>query len=174
MRLHLLNARRLAEELAAGRVRPREQAAYLAITSVAWLVPSYFGIWSYPATVNEPFSFAYHWTEFAMLVLVNVVGVFYCLRQCRIEPARHFLVDFTCLFAPVALVVLTVTWALFHGSVRALPYVVDVIARDDFRTANYLLLRLHDLLLYITVVGQACVMYWVVGRYMRRAAELRA
>ena len=105
MRLHLFNAARLTRELAAGEVGPRQQAAYIAASFVAWLLPPYFGIYGGPWVTNEPFAFSYHWTEFSMLVLANVVGVFYCLSQCRTDPARHFVIDFTCLYTPVSIVV---------------------------------------------------------------------
>jgi len=174
MRLHLFNAARLTRELAAGEVGPRQQAAYIAASFVAWLLPPYFGIYGGPWVTNEPFAFSYHWTEFSMLVLANVVGVFYCLSQCRTDPARHFVIDFTCLYTPVSIVVLALSWAAYHALVRALPWIVDWLVRpDDFRGANYLLSRLHDLFLYTTVVGQVAVIYFVVGRYMRRAALLR-
>jgi hypothetical protein len=58
--------------------------------------------------------------------------------------------------------------------VRALPTIVSWMLREeDFRGASYLISRLHDLMLYVTVVGQVAVILWVVGRYMRRASELR-
>ena len=174
MRLHLFNAARLTRELAAGEVGVREQASYWAISAVAWLVPTYFGIYGSPWVANEPFAFAYHWTEFTMLALANVLGIFYCLSQCRSDPARHFVVDLTCLFTPVSIVVLAVSWAAFHALVRTLPRIVDGMVRsEDFRGATFVLSRLHDLFLYVTVVGQVAVIYWVVGRYMRRASELR-
>jgi hypothetical protein len=174
MRLHLFNAARLARELAAGEVGPRQQAAYMAISSIAWLIPFYFGIHASPWATNEPFAVAYHWTEFAMLALTNVFGVFYCLSQCRTDPARHFMIDFSCLYTPVAIIVITVAWATYHAFVRALPTIVSWMLREeDFRGANYLISRLHDLMLYVAVVGQVAAIYWIVGRYMRRASELR-
>ena len=174
MRLHLFNAARVARELAAGEIGPREQAGYLVASFIAWYIPVYFGIYAGPWATNEPFAVAYHWTEFAMLTLVNVIGVFHCLAQCRVDPARHFVIDLSCLYAPVTIVVLAVSWAAFHAFVRAIPWIVSWMLReDDFRGASYLISRLHDLFLYVTVVGQVAASYWIVGRYMRRASELR-
>lgn len=175
MVLHLFNAARLARELAAGEVGARQQAGYIAVSFVAWLLPTYFGIYGSPWVTHEPFAFAYHWTEFSMLVLANIAGVFYCLSQCRTDPARHFAIDFSCLYTPVSIVVIALSWAAYHALVRVLPWIVDRLVRsDDFRGANYLLSRLHDLFLYATVVGQVAVIYFVVGRYMRRASRLRS
>jgi hypothetical protein len=172
MRLHLFNARRLAEDLAAGRVSPRQQAYYLAISFVAWLIPYYFAIAVLPASFASPFATALYWAEFAMLVLINMVGVFYCLRQCRVDPGRHFMVDFGCLYAPVTIVVLAATWGAFHAGAWLLLRFMS--GGGDFDTASYLHARLHDVLRYLTIVGQVFLIYAVVGHYMRRAAELRA
>jgi hypothetical protein len=175
MAVHLLSARRLAEDLARERVTPREQAIYLATSSVLWLIPGYFNIMHWPLSQDQPFTGAYWWMEFTMLVLVNVVGTFYCLRQCRRDPQRHFMVDFGCLYTPVAIVWLAATWAAFYAALWALPYVVESMsANSDARAFRYLYARLHDLLLYLVIVGQVFAIYWSVGRYMRRAAELRS
>lgn len=172
MRLHLFNARRLSDELAAGTVAPREQALYLAVSFVAWLVPNYSGIYASPAASSGPFADGIYWTEFAMMVLINFVGALHCLRNCHVAPERHFLVDFTCLSAPVTVVVLTVTWAAFHAAIWVLPRALSGV--HDFKTADYVALRTYDVLRYLTVVGQVFLVYAVVGHYMRRAASLRA
>jgi hypothetical protein len=175
MALHLLSASRLADDLAAARVTPREQATYLAVSGSLWLIPGYFSIAHWPMSQDQPFATAYWWTEFAMLVLVNGAGVFYCLQQCRIDPSRHFVIDFACLYAPVAIVTLTATWAAFHALLWALPHVLAHVADPyDARSSRYLYTRVHDLLLYVVIVGQLFAIYWGTGRYMRRAAERRA
>ena len=172
MRLHLFNARRLSDELAAGAVTPREQAAYLAVSFVAWLLPFYVGVAVSPLAKGSWFASGLFWTEFAMLVLINIVGPFYCLRQCRVAPERHYLVDLTCLYASVSVLVLTATWALFHGAIWMLLRVVKGI--EEPRQAGYVLERGHDVILYVTVVGQVFLVYLLVGHYMRRTSALRA
>ena len=172
MRLHVLSARRLSDELAAGRVTPRAQAAYIAVTSVVWLLPYYFGIVVGRASLDGGFAFGMYWMEFAMLVVINVAGAFHCLRQCRVAPERHFVIDFTCLYAPVAIVVLAATWGAFHAAIWILPRAMASI--DNYRMAEYLTLRGHDVLLYLTIVGQLFLMYALVAHYMRRTSALRA
>ena len=174
MRLNL-NPARLADRLAAGEVTPREQAAYLILGSVMWLVLSYSGIWRWPVSADEPFATVFRAGEFAMMVVVNVVGVLYCLRHCSRDPARHFAVDFCCLFTPVGIWVLATTWAAFHLLARLLPTLADrLMADSSFRAANYVLNRLHDFILFFTVVGQLALIYWIVGRLMLRASQRRA
>lgn len=168
MRLHLLNARRLAEDLAAGRVKSHEQAAYLAISFIAWLFPYYLGFAVSPTSFPDAFATALYWSEFAMLVLINWFGLFHCLRQCRIDPSRHFMIDFGCLYAPVTIVVMAGTWALFHAAMWGVPRMLH-----NVHDAGYLYLRAFDTLRYITIVGQMFLIYAVVGHYMRRAAQLR-
>ena len=173
MRLRFFNAARLAEDLAAGAVTPRQQAGYVAITFVAWLLPYYFYVWVYPAVMDGQFATGLYWMEFAMLVVVNIAGPFYCLRQCRVDPARHFLVDFTCLYAPAAVIVLAASWAVFHFTAMWL-MPRALAGMDDRGFANFLGLRIHDVLRYLTVIGQIVLIYAAVGHFMRRAAELRA
>ena len=174
MRLNL-HPVRLADRLAAGEVTPREQATYLILGSVMWLVLSYSGIWRTPVSTDEPFATALRAGEFAMLAVVNVVGMLHCLRQCRREPARHFAVDFCCLFTPVGIWVLAATWAAFHLVAWLLPSVVDrLMTESSFRSTSYVLFRVHDFALYLTVVGQLALIYWIVGRLMGRASERRA
>jgi hypothetical protein len=172
MRLHLLSARRLSDELAAGRVTTAQQAAYMGASFIAWLIPSYFNVSVTEVSTDTRFVFGLYWMEFAMLVLMNVAGPFYCLRQCRVVPERHFLVDFTCLYAPVAIVVLTVTWAVFHAIAWTLPRAFAGV--EDYRAATYFTFRLYDVARWLTVVGQVFLIYLAVGRYMRRTAGLRA
>lgn len=175
MALHLLSARRLAEDLAAERVSARDQAIYLAVSGVLWLIPGYFYISRWPLSQDQPFAAAYWWIEFAMLALVNVAGTFYCLHQCRRDPQRHFMIDFGCLYTPVAIACLVATWAAFYAALWALPHVVDAMTdKGDTRGFRHLYARLHDVLLYLVMVGQLFAIYWGVGRYMRRAAELRS
>ena len=174
MRLNL-NPVRLADRLAAGEVTPREQATYLIAGSVMWLVLTYSGIWRWPVSTDEPFATAFRAGEFAMLVVVNVAGVLYCLGHCRREPARHFAVDFCCLFTVVGFWVLATTWAAFHLVAWVLPSVIDrLMADSSFRATSYTLFRVHDFALYLTVVGQMALTYWIVGRLMSRASERRA
>lgn len=165
MRLHLLSADQLARKLASDRVGGYEQAVYLAVSFIAWLVPGYLYIWAVPLATGT-YMEALWFGQFGMLILVNWAGIFHCLRQCHHQPARHFLVDFGCLYAPASVVALTVTWGAFH----AWRWIYAPGADSDSRTYA----KLHDLLLYFVVVGQVALIYFIVGRKMRLAADLRA
>src|SRR5215212_12016002 len=103
MAFHLLRTGRVADDLATGSVSPREQAGYLIISFLAWTVPFY--LYLIPAPVADDRTFAaWIWLiEFALVVAIFVTGVNYCLRKCRVDARANFLVDFSCLYAPVAL-----------------------------------------------------------------------
>jgi hypothetical protein len=165
--LHLLSAARLAADLADGRVGPRAQAAYLAFSFVIWLVPVTFHIAVAPARFDA-FGKAVWFGEFFALLAVNFIGAFYCLRQCRVEPGRHFMVDCSCLMVPVTVVALAVTWLGFYAALGLAgqwwPQAWSIERFEHF----------HDALTFIVVVGQMAWIYRRVGKYMATTAQLRS
>jgi hypothetical protein len=161
MAFHLLSASRLVADLADDNVAPREQALYFAATFIAWMIPGYFYI--YPVRL----SLVFWYVEFLILVLVNLMGAFYCLRQCRIEPQRRFLVDCTCLMAPITVVALPVTWLGFYAAAGLVGKAWPTTSLDDLQ-------RVQDMLVSVVVVGQLAWIYRRTGKYMARAAEMRA
>lgn len=167
MAVHLLSAAKLAADLADDCVGPRDQAIYLATSFVVWLVPSYLNIFP-PMASLDAFATTIWYGEFIALVLLNFSGVFYCLRQCRIDPRRNFVVDCCCLMAPVTLVVLVVTWLSFYVALGlAGTWWPNAWSLEGFK-------HFHDALVFGVVVGQLAWIYRRVGKYMARAAEMRA
>jgi hypothetical protein len=165
--LHLLSAAKLAADLADDAVHVREQAIYFAVSAAIWLVPAYLNV--FPAAASsDALGKGLWYAEFIALVLVNFAGAFHCLRQCRVDPRRHFLVDCSCLMAPVTLLVIAVTWLAF--------YVVRGLAGAWWPNAWPLERFLHfqDALVLIVLVGQLTWIYRRVGKYMARAAEMRS
>jgi hypothetical protein len=89
------NPRKLATALAVGDISPTDQARYLLMSFLVWMLPYYLFIippvttpgWFYWLTAYEAFA----------LVVINFAGVFFCLNKCTVDPRRHFLVDFSCL-----------------------------------------------------------------------------
>jgi hypothetical protein len=165
--LHLLSAARLAADLADDDVAVRDQAIYLAVSFALWLVPGYLHV--YPVRAGSGATTFWLWqSEFVALFLVHFAGAFYCLRQCRVEPRRNFLVDFTCLSAPVTLFVLVATWLGFYVALGIVGKVwPNAWSLETFHAV-------HDALLSIVVVVEFSWMYRRVGKYMARAAEMRA
>jgi hypothetical protein len=174
MALHLLSARRLADKLAAGKVSPQEQASYLAISFLLWVLPGYFfvvpqhtfGAWSIP--------FGLWFYEALALGIVSVGGTFYCLKRCHVEPQRHFLVDFSCLYAPVSLTTLVVVYGLFHIYASLVPWLLRGMTFDmDSPFQGIYSPRSYDLLRYAAVVGTWFVIFVRIGSHLQRISNLR-
>lgn len=176
MAIHLFSVRPLVEKLAAGAVPARDQAIYLALSFVVWLVPVYLYI--YPSNVSRDpkWLLAITLAEGLMLAVVNLAGVHFCLRRCTVDPDRHFMKDFGCLYLPVSVLVLAATWGAFHALVWvALHFGAELPDVFWGRRAGgeTTLHRLYDTLRYFVVVGQVFLIYWLVGVNIERVADLR-
>jgi hypothetical protein len=177
MTLHIFSATRLGRRLAAGAVAAPEQAFYIAGTSVVWLLPGYLFIVP-PIVGKDPAWFFGMWFyEFAMLAIIFVAGTLYCLGKCRVEPTRHFLIDFSCLSFPLTLTTLVAAWALNYAIAFGVPWGIVQLERylgapswfDLFFTDRFL-----DLLRFFAVVGSEFAIFYRMGRHMERVADLRA
>ena len=156
--IHFFRTSRVVNDLAAGKVSPHEQAGYLVISFLAWTVPFYLYLIPAPRAEDPRFA-AWMWlAEFVLVVAIFIGGVYYCLRKCRVEPRANFLVDFSCLYAPVALTTSIVIWVVFHG-VAMLPWFASAYAYDTLRLVFYLAATL--------------VIFWRVGEHMERLSGMR-
>ena len=176
MAIHLLRTSRVARDLAAGGVSAREQAGYLIISFLAWTVPFYLYLIPAPRADDQVF-LSWMWLiEFALVLAIFVGGVNYCLRKCRLDARANFLVDFSCLYAPVAVSTSIVIWGTFHlattlpagvvsgagpgyETLRALPWLSSAYAYDILRLVFYL--------------AATVVIFWRVGEHMERLSSLR-
>jgi hypothetical protein len=176
MAFHLFSSTRVAKDLAAGSVSPRDQASYLIISFLAWTVPFYLYLIPSPVA-DDPVFVGWMWLiEFVLVVAIFVAGVNYCLRRCRVDPRANFLVDFSCLYAPVAVTTSIVIWGAFHilttlpawivvragpghETLRALPWLSSAYAYDVLR-----------LLFYLAAI---LVIFWRIGEHMERLSGLR-
>ncbi len=176
MALHLLRTSRVAHDLAVAGVSPGEQAAYLIISFLAWTVPFY--LYLIPAPLAEDARFtAWMWLiEFVLVVAIFVTGVNYCLRKCRVDPRANFLVDFSCLYAPVALSTSIVVWGAFH-LMTTLP--AGLVARsgpghEALRVLPWLSSAyFYDVLRLLFYLAAILVIFWRVGEHMERLSALR-
>lgn len=160
MALHFLRTSRVVEDLAARNVSPGEQAGYLVISFLAWTVPFYLYLIPAPRA-EDPRLAAWLWLiEFVLVVAIFIGGVHYCLRRCRVDPKANFLIDFSCLYAPVALSTSIILWTAFHAVAWLLPWFSSATAYDVLRLVFYLAATL--------------VIFWRVGRHMERLSGMRA
>jgi len=115
MAIRLLSAKRTGDDLAAGRVSAADQSLYLNASFLIWIIPAYLFLFPAPRTLDPEFFWTLWLVELAIVVLCCSVGIGYCLRNCRVDPARNFLVDFSCLNAPVSLTTLAVVWGAYYA-----------------------------------------------------------
>jgi hypothetical protein len=164
MAFHLFRTSLVANDLAQANVSPHEQAGYLIVSFLAWTVPFYLYLIPAPLADDPRFA-AWMWLiEFVLVVAIFVAGVNYCLRRCRVDTRANFLVDFSCLYAPVALSTSIVIWGVFHlattlSAGMALPWLTSAYGYDILR-----------LLFYLAAI---LVIFWRVGGHMERLSGLR-
>jgi hypothetical protein len=174
VRIHIFSARRLAEDLAAGRVSAQEQALYLALSFCVWNVVFY--LYVVPAPVAEGHIFWWLWLmELFFVVLVNITGVLFCLRKCRVEPKKNFLIFFSCLYLPVSVSTFAVIWGAFH-IVTTAPWTLvrhEMLPSwfPDFPWLSSLLA--YDVLRFFLYVGTIFAIFLRTGEYLERIADLQ-
>lgn len=177
MTLHWLSATNLDAKLAAGRVSAREQASYLAGSFVVWMIPGYLFIIPSLSPDDTKWFFGMWFYEFAMLLLVNVAGTFYCLGKCHVDAKRNFLVDFSCLYLPVSVTTLIVTWAAFHGLLALrgpwLLLLERAFDRPPALLGAFASVRFFEVLRFLAIVGSGFAVFYRIGRHMARVAAMR-
>lgn len=157
-------------------VSPREQAAYLVVSFLVWTIPFYLYLIPNPRG-DDPTFFRWIWLlEFFFVTLIYVTGINYCLRQCRVHPKKHFLVDFSCLYAPVALTTFLVVWGGFH-LLTTVPLLV-LRAPEAWHDVLWLFPWLYssnayDFLRLIAYVGTMFVIFLRVGEWMSYTSSAR-
>jgi hypothetical protein len=177
MTIHFFSAKKLRARLALGAVGAREQAFYLAGSFIVWIVPAYLFVAPPPSSIEQTWFYGMWFYEFALLVLIYAAGTYFCLAKCHVDPKRHFMIDFGCLYLPVSVTTLLVTWLLFHLIATLLPWTLIRLSFDDEPTQWFLLLtsaRFFDLVRFLAVVGAAFAVFYRIGRHMAHVAEARA
>jgi hypothetical protein len=160
MAFHLFRTSRVANDLAKADVSPHQQAGYLIVSFLAWTVPFYLYLIPAPLADDPRFAAGMWLIEFVLVVAIFVAGVNYCLRKCRVDPQANFLVDFSCLYAPVALSTSIVIWGMFHlATTLASPWLSSAYVYDILRLVFYL--------------AAILVIFWRVGGHMERLSGLR-
>jgi hypothetical protein len=167
MAIRLISAKRVDDDLAAGRITAREQSLYLIASFLIWIIPAYLFLFPTPRTDDFHFFWAVWLIELAFLVLFCVVGIGFCLGKCRVDPTRHFLVDFSCLNAPVSLTTLTIVWGGFY--ILTEPVFALLSGTFPWLTSS----RAYDIVRMIASAGAVFIVFLRIGRHMNRVSLIR-
>jgi hypothetical protein len=167
MAIRLISAKGVGDDLAAGRITAREQSLYLIASFLIWIVPAYLFLFPAPRT-NDPHFFWLVWLiELALLILFCVVGIGYCLGKCRVDPTRHFLVDFSCLNAPISLTTLALVWGGFY--ILTEPVFALLSGTFPWLASS----RAYDAIRMFASAGAVFIVFTRIGKHMNRVSLIR-
>jgi len=170
MKLHLLSANALAEELARGAVNAEQQAHYVIASIVFYFSLYYSGL---AAASSLPLTLP-SLLELAVVVAVSIFGVFQAFEASGGKSSTSFLVNFTCLFVPVSITTYLPVW-LAYWAIR-LSFTPALIALSDSHAQFAVnLSRLgtdfFGLLGFVATVGGLVISYWRVVHLMRQVSN---
>jgi hypothetical protein len=160
MAVRLISAKGAGDDLAAGRIAAGDQSLYLTASFLIWMVPAYLFLFPAPRSIDPEFFWGIWLAELALLVLFCIVGIGYCLRNCRVDPGRNFLVDFSCLNAPISLTTLLVVWGGFH-----------LLTTPWFPWLDSP--RAYDIARMLASIAAVFIVFLRIGRHMNRVSLLR-
>lgn len=164
MTIRLVSAKAVGDDLAAGRITAKEQSLYLIASFLIWLIPTYLFVFPAPRTSDPQFFWGLWLIELAFLILFCSVGIGFCLRKCRVDPTRNFLVDFSCLNAPISLTTLAVVWGGFY----LLTEMVFALLSGMTLTA-----RTYDVIRAFASAGAVLIVFLRIAKHMNRVSLVR-
>jgi len=176
MTIRLISAKGVGDDLAAGRITAGEQSLYLTASFLIWMIPAYLFLFPAPRTNDPEFFWGVWLIELAFLVLFCIVGIGFCLRKCRVDPTRHFLVDFSCLNAPISLTTLTIVWGSFYLLTEGASLLSSAMTseQDPSRWFPWFASsRVYDVLRMFTSAGAVLIVFLRIGKHMNRVSLLR-
>jgi hypothetical protein len=167
MGLRLFRAKAVGDDLAAGRISAPDQSRYLVASFLIWLIPAYLFLFPAPRASEPQFFWPVWLIELALIVVFCIAGIAYCLRRCRVDPARNFMVDFSCLNAPVSLTTLLVAWGAFYLLTEGVLRLMGGMSFEDGSA------RLYDVLRMLVSAGAVLAVFLRIGNHMNRISQLR-
>ena len=176
MTVRLISAKGVGDDLAAGRITAAEQSLYLTASFLIWMIPAYLFLFPAPRTNDPEFFWGVWLIELALLVLFCIVGIGFCLRKCRVDPKRHFLVDFSCLNAPISLTTLTIVWGSFYLLTESVSSLSSAMtsAQDPSRWFPWFASsRVYDVVRMFASAGAVFIVFLRIGKHMNRVSLIR-
>ena len=176
MTIRLISAKRVGDDLAAGRITASEQSLYLTASFLIWIIPAYLFLFPAPRTDDPQFFWSLWLIELASLILFCSVGIGFCLQKCRVDPSRNFLVDFSCLNAPISLTTLTIVWGGFYVLTEIAFPLLSGIASDEKPSPLVGWLassRVYDVIRMLASAGAVFLVFLRIGRHINRVSLIR-
>jgi hypothetical protein len=167
MTIRLFSARSVGDDLATGRITATDQSLYLIASFLIWIVPAYLFLFPSPRTNDPQFFWAAWLIELALVILFCVVGIGFCLGKCRVDPTRHFLVDFSCLNAPISLTTLTMVWGGFY--ILTEPVFALLSGTFPWLASS----RAYDAVRLLASAGAVFIVFLRIGKHMNRVSLIR-
>lgn len=167
MAVRLISAKAVGDDLAAGRIAAREQSLYLIASFLIWLIPAYLFLFPTPRTGDPHFFWSVWLIELAFLVVFCIVGIGFCLGKCRVDPTRNFLVDFSCLNAPISLSTLTLVWAGFY--ILTEPVFALLSGTFPWLASSHA----YDVARLFASAGAVLIVFLRIGKHMNRVSLMR-
>jgi hypothetical protein len=114
--MHLLRTTPLINSLAARQVGGTDQARYLLVSFLIFIVPGYLGLLpSSGASYTWPLAF-----EAWFYIAIAVFGILAARDAAGGNSNQNFITEFTCLYVPVAVTTLGVVWSVYWATVLLL------------------------------------------------------
>ena len=176
MTFRLISAKGVGDDLAAGRITASEQSLYLMASFLIWLIPAYLFLFPAPRTIEPQFFWGLWLLELACLILFCSVGIGFCLQKCRVDPTRNFLVDFSCLNAPISLTTLTVVWGGFYLLTEIVFPLLSGMTFDQEPSPwsrGLASSRTYDVIRMLASAGAVFIVFSRIGKHMNRVSPIR-
>lgn len=172
MPVRLFSARRVADDLANGRVSPRQRGYYLAASTIVMVVVNYSALFA-----GNP---AWTWLslfEAIVIVVVTIYGLTACYESAGGDANSHFVSEFVCLSVPVGLTTTLCVWSIYWAIGFAFRETILGLSESHYQFA----VNLHrigsnffGLLAFLVVVLTEVIFYFRMSKLfqaMRRAAS---
>ena len=159
--MHILKIGTLVDRLARSEVTEQEKIKYLLGTTILYYCASYFSIYS------SSYGGALFYSEFAILILINIAGILYCFHSNGGQKGDRFIENFTCIGFPALVWCYIVFWIPL--------YIVFFHIKPEW-------LGLHPenthhfgaIATYVTVLGFDILFYILIGVNIKKFKLLKA
>jgi hypothetical protein len=170
--MHLVNTRRLVEDLAHGRVSERDKAYYLLVGLIFYILVGYSTL----IFANQGRTWLGAFEAF-MLVMIAVLGVQSSFQAGGGDTNTHFIVDFTCLLVPLSIKVYAAVWGLYWLFVWAYYAVaatgVEFESEGTARAVRFLSMHAGWFMTLLAVLVTQAAFFLRMRVHMESLAELR-